>query len=179
MKSIFDISADYLQTISDLENYLIENDTDEVPAHIDELLSINKDELDTKLRNYYFYIEQLKGEAETLKSHIAKTSAKKRAIENNIQRLKNYVASGLQLYGETNKTGNMFYKHELFKVTASRSSKLKITNESLIPAEYKKEITTIKIDNAQIKKDIKSGGVVSGAYIDDTQINVNFRWKLF
>ena len=83
MKSIFDISADYLQTISDLENYLIDNDTDEVPAHLDELLSINKDELDTKLRNYYFYIEQLKGEAETLKSHIAKTSAKKCVIKKN------------------------------------------------------------------------------------------------
>lgn len=69
----------------------------------------------------------------------------------------------------------MFYKHELFKVTASRSSKLKITNEELIPAEYKKEITTIKIDNAQIKKDIKNGKDIDGAFIDDTQINVNFR----
>lgn len=175
MKSIFDISNDYLQTISDLENFLIDNDTDEVPAHLDELLSINKDEMNDKLRNYYFYIEQLKGEAETLKTHAAKISSKKRAIENNISRLKNYVASGLQLYGETNKSGNVFYKHELFKVTATRSSKLKITDETIIPAEYKKEVTTVKIDNAQIKKDIKNGAIIDGAFIDDTQLNVNFR----
>jgi hypothetical protein len=164
MKSIFDISNDYLQTISDLENYLIENDTDEVPAHFDEALSINKDEMNDKLRNYYF-----------LKNHAAKISAKKRAIENNIKRLKNYVAAGLQLYGEKNKSGNMFYKHELFKVTATPSSRLKITDEELIPAEYKREVYTVKIDNAQIKKDIKNGANIEGAFIDDTQINVNFR----
>ncbi len=175
MKSIFDISSDYLQTISDLENYLIENDTDEVPAHFDEALSINKDEMNDKLRNYYFYIEQLKGEAETLKNHAAKISAKKRAIENNIKRLKNYVAAGLQLYGEKNKSGNMFYKHELFKVTATPSSRLKITNEETIPVFYKKVITTVKIDNAKIKKDIKNGAKIEGAFIDDTQLNVNFR----
>ena len=175
MKSIFDISSDYLQTISELENYLIDNDTDEVPAHLDELLSINKDEMNDKLRNYYFYIEQLKGEAETLKNHAAKISAKKRAIENNIARLKNYVASGLQLYGQINKSGNMFYKHELFKVTATPSSRLKITDEELIPVFYKKVITTVKIDNAKIKKDIKNGAKIEGAFIDDTQLNVNFR----
>jgi CBS-domain-containing membrane protein len=175
MKSIFDISSDYLQTISDLENYLTENDTDEVPAHFDEALSINKDELDTKLQNYYFYIEQLKGEAETLKNHAAKISAKKRAIENNIKRLKNYVASGLQLYGEKNKSGNMFYKHQLFKVTATPSSRLKITDETKIPEQYKREVYTVKIDNAQIKKDIKNGANVEGAFIDNTQLNVNFR----
>ena len=175
MKSIFDISADYLKTISDLENYLIENDTDEVPAHFDEALSINKDEMNDKLRNYYFYIEQLKGEAETLKNHISKMSAKKRAIENNIKRLKNYVAAGLQLYGEKNKSGNMFYKHELFKVTATRSSRLKITDETKIPEQYKREVYTVKIDNAQIKKDIKNGANIEGAFIDDTQLNVNFR----
>ena len=61
MKSIFDISNEYLKTISELENWMIENDTDEVPAHLDEALSINKDEMNDKLRNYYFYIEQLKG----------------------------------------------------------------------------------------------------------------------
>ena len=175
MKSIFDISSNYLQTISELENYLIDNDTDEVPAHLDELLSINKDEMNDKLRNYYFYIEQLKGEAETLKNHAAKISAKKRAIENNIARLKNYVASGLHLYGEQNKGGNMFYKHELFKVTATRSSRLKITNEADIPEHYKRQVYTVKIDNAQIKKDIKNGANVEGAIIDDSEFNVNFR----
>ena len=175
MKSIFDISADYLQTIAELENFLIENDTDEVPEHLDEALSINKDEMNDKLRNYYFYIEQLKGEAETLKNHAAKISAKKRAIENNIKRLKNYVAAGLQLYGEKNKSGNMFYKHELFKVTATPSSRLKIIDETKIPEQYKKEVYTVKIDNAQIKKDIKNGANIEGAFIDDTQLNVNFR----
>ncbi len=175
MKSIFDISADYLKTISELENYLIENDTDEVPAHLDEALSINKGEMNDKLRNYYFYIEQLKGEAETLKNHISKMSAKKRAIENQVARLKNYVASGLQLYGEKNKSGNMFYKHELFKVTATPSSRLKIIDETKIPEQYKKEVYTVKIDNAQIKKDIKNGANIEGAFIDDTLLNVNFR----
>ena len=175
MKSIFDISADYLQTIAELESFLIENDTDEVPAHLDEALSLNKNELDSKLTNYYFYIKDLEGDIQKIKNHVAQMNNKKKNLEKQISRLKNYVAAGLQLYGEKNKSGNMFYKHELFKVTATPSSRLKITNEETIPVFYKKVITTVKIDNAKIKKDIKNGAKIEGAFIDDTQLNVNFR----
>ena len=174
-KSIFEISEDYLNTIQELENWMIENDTDEVPQHLDDALAINKDQLDTKLKNYYFYIKDIEGQIQTIKDHVAQMNNKKKALEKQVQRLKSYVHTGLSLYGETNKSGNHTYKTDLFKVTASNTKRLKIVDESLIPEVYKREVYTIKIDNAQIKKDIQNGHDVEGAIIDESNISVNFR----
>lgn len=174
-KSIFEISEDYLQTIQELENWMIENDTDEVPQHLDDALAINRDQLETKLTNYYFYIKDIEGRIQTIKDHVAQMNNKKKALEKQVQRLKSYVHTGLCLYGETNKSGNHTYKTDLFKVTASNTKRLKIVDESLIPDVYKREVYSIKIDNAQIKKDIQNGQDIEGAIIDETNISVNFR----
>jgi hypothetical protein len=174
-KSIFEISEDYLKTINELETYMVDNDTDEVPAHLDEALALNKDELDTKLKNYYFYIKEIEGKIQTIKDHVAQMNAKKKAYEKQIARLKSYVHTGLSLYGETNKSGNHTYKTDLFKVTASNTKRLKIVDESLIPEVYKREVYSIKIDNTQLKKDIQNGAEIEGAIIDESNISVNFR----
>lgn len=174
-KSIFEISEDYLKTINELEAYMVDNDTDEVPAHLDEALALNKDELDSKLKNYYFYIKEIEGKIQTIKDHVAQMNAKKKSYDKQIARLKSYVHTGLSLYGETNKSGNSTYKTDLFKVTASNTKRLKIVDESLIPPVYKREVYTIKIDNTQLKKDIQNGAEIEGAIIDESNISVNFR----
>ncbi len=174
-KSIFEISEDYLKTIQELETYMVDNDTDEVPAHLDEALALNKDELDSKLKNYYFYIKEIEGKIQTIKDHVAQMNAKKKAYDKQIARLKSYVHTGLSLYGETNKSGNSTYKTDLFKVTASNTKRLKIVDETKIPEVYKREVYTIKIDNTQLKKDIQNGAEIEGAIIDESNISVNFR----
>lgn len=174
-KSIFEISEDYLKTIQELETYMVDNDTDEVPAHLDEALALNKDELDSKLKNYYFYIKDLEGDIQKIKDHVAQMNAKRKGLEKQIARLKSYVHTGLYLYGETNKSGNHTYKTDLFKVTASNTKRLKIVDETKIPEVYKREVYTIKIDNTQLKKDIQNGAEIEGAIIDESNISVNFR----
>jgi len=81
----------------------------------------------------------------------------------------------LELFGEENKSGNKFFKHELFKVTASRSSRLKVHNADLVPDLYKSTKTSIVIDNKALKEDLKVGFEVEGAYIDTSIVNVNFK----
>jgi len=71
MKSLFNISEEYQQLISELDEYMLSNETDEMPQDLDEKLTIQREELKDKLRNYYFYIKQLEGDAETIKNHIA------------------------------------------------------------------------------------------------------------
>ena len=175
MKTIFEISEHYLQTIQELENWMIENDTDEVPQHLDDALAINRDQLETKLTNYYFYIKDIEGRMQTIKDHVAQMNAKKKALEKQVQRLKSYVHTGLSLYGDTNKSGNHTYKTDLFKVTTSNTKRLKIVDETKIPEHYKREVYTIKIDNTQLKKDIQNGAEIEGAIIDESNISVNFR----
>ena len=115
MKSLFNISEEYQQLITELDEYMLSNETDEMPQDLDEKLTIQREELKDKLRNYYFYIKQLEGDAETIKNHISDMQKRKKHINNKIDRLKNYVGLALELFGEENKSGNKFFKHELFK----------------------------------------------------------------
>lgn len=174
-KTLFDIQNEYVRALEELEAFCYENQTDEVPEEIHERLNINQDELNDKLESYWYVLKELNGNLETIKNHIKEMNSKKKVIENNIDRLKNYVGTALELYGEENKSGNKFYKHDLFKVTASRSNRVAISDIELLPAEYKNEVITVKADAKAIKTALNSGEVLEGAFIDDSVINVTFR----
>jgi hypothetical protein len=173
-KSLFAIQTEYVRALQELEDFCTENQTDEVPEEIHERLSINQDELNDKLENYWYALKELNGNLDTIKNHIKEMNAKKKAVENNILRLKKYVGEALELYGEENKSGNKFYKHDLFKVTASRSSRLSVVDLELLPDEYKEQVVTVKAKSKEIKEALKVGEV-DGAFIDNSVINVTFR----
>jgi Mg2+ and Co2+ transporter CorA len=175
MKSLFSINEDILTTFDLIEQFCQENNTDEVPEHLAEQLSISEDQMSEKIENYFFVIKELKGQVETIKEHVKQMTQKKKAIENRIDSLKTYVGHSVQMFGETNKSGNKFFKSDLFKVTASRSSRLVITDSESVPEEFKRQVYSEKIDNAGIKKAIQNGQNVDGAMIDDSKINVTFR----
>lgn len=175
MKSLFSINEDILTTFDLIEQFCQENDTDEIPEHLSDQLEISESEMSEKIENYWFVLKELNGQVSTIKEHVKEMTNKRKAIENKIESLKSYVGHSVQMFGTENKTGNKFFKSDLFKVTASRSSRLVITNAESVPDEFKKEVLSVKIDNAGIKKSILSGQVVDGAIIDDSKINVTFR----
>lgn len=175
MKSLFEINGDIVEVLNQIDFYCQENETDEIPDFLLNELSIGESELSEKLESYFYVIEEMNGQLETVKNHMKKMTARKKAIENRIERLKSNVGQAVQMFGKENKSGNKFVAHDLFKVTASRSSRLKITDPELVPEEFKAEVVTVKIDNKRVKSAILDGEVVAGAEIDDTKINVVFR----
>ncbi len=175
MKSLFDINTDIITTFDLIDAYCQENNTDEIPEHLADQLSISESDMSEKIENYFFVIKELKGQVETIKEHVKQMTQKRKAIENRIESLKSYVGHSVQMFGQENKTGNKFFKSDLFKVTASRSSRLVITDSESVPEEFKKEVLSVKIDNAGIKKAIQNGQNVDGAMIDNSKINVTFR----
>jgi len=176
-KSLFEIASEYKIAIEELENHCIENGTDEIPEGINERLVINQDELQEKIKSYFYVITELEGNIETLSNHVKSINAKKKAIQNNIDRLKKYVGQAVELYGDENKTGNHFVATELFKVTASRSNKLRVLDQSMLPDELKSEETKVivKVDTKALKSRLNGGEIIEGAEIDDSTINVTFR----
>ena len=175
MKSLFDINTDIITTFDLIDAYCQENNTDEIPEHLADQLSISESDMSEKIENYFFVIKELKGQVETIKEHVKQMTQKRRAMENRIESLKSYGGHSCQMFGQENKTGNKFFKSDLFKVTASRSSRLVITDSESVPEEFKKEVLSVKIDNAGIKKAIQNGQNVDGAMIDNSKINVTFR----
>ena len=175
MKSLFSINEDILTTFDLIEQFCQENNTDEIPEHLAEQLSISESEMSEKIENYWFVLKELNGQVDTIKEHVKQMNAKRKAIENRIESLKSYVGHSVQMFGQENKSGNKFFKSDLFKVTASRSNRLVITDSESVPDEFKRQVYSEKIDNAGIKKAIQNGQNVDGAMIDDSKINVTFR----
>ena len=175
MKTLFEINDNILEIFENIEAYCTEHETDVLPDYLVEQLQISEDEMSDKLENYFFLIKELKGQVETLKAHISQMSAKRKSIENRIEQLKGFVGQSVNLFGQENKSGNKFYKHDLFKVTATPSTAVQIVDDSLIPAEFKREVVTVKIDKTGIKKALQAGENVDGAVIDSSKLNVTFR----
>lgn len=175
MKSLFSINTDIIELFEQIDAHCQENDTDEIPQHLSEQLSISESDMSEKIANYWFVLKELSGQVSTIKEHVKEMTQKRKSIENKIESLKSYVGHSVQMFGQENKTGNKFFKSDLFKVTASKSSRLVITDADAVPEEFKKEVVSVRIDNAGIKKCILSGQNVDGAIIDDSKINVTFR----
>ena len=175
MKSLFEINTDLLDTLGQIDFHCQTFNTDEIPPQLLEALEIGEEEMSSKLESYFYVIEEMNGQVETLKNHISKMSAKRKAIESRIARLKENVGQAVQMFGKENKSGNKFVAHDLFKVTASKSARLTITNPELIPDSFKSEVVTTKIDNKGVKSAILDGETIDGAFIDDSKINVVFR----
>ena len=175
MKSLFSINEDIIALFEQIDIHCQENDTDEIPEHLAEQLQINESDMSDKIEKYWFVLKELNGQVETIKEHVKEMTQKRKAIENRIDSLKSYVGHSVQMFGTENKTGNKFFKSDLFKVTASRSSRLVITDADSVPEDFKRELYTVKIDNSAIKKAIQNGESIDGAMIDDSKINVTFR----
>lgn len=175
MKTLFEINDSILEVFENIEAYCTEHDTDVVPDYLVEQLQISEDEMSEKLQNYFFLIKELKGQVDTIKAHVAQMSAKRKSIENRIEQLKGFVGQSVSLFGQENKSGNKFYKHDLFKVTATPSTAVQIVDDSLIPDQFKREVVTVKIDKTGIKKALQAGENVDGAVIDSSKLNVTFR----
>jgi len=175
MKTLFEINDNIIEIFENIEAYCTEHETDILPDYLVEQLQISEDEMSDKLQNYFFLIKQLKGQVDTIKAHVAQMSAKRKNIENRIEQLKGFVGQSVNLFGQENKSGNKFYKHDLFKVTATPSTAVQIVDDSLIPDQFKREVYQVKIDKTAIKKALQAGENVEGAVIDSSKLNVTFR----
>ena len=174
-KSLFEINESILEIFDTIEAYCTENETDVIPDDLVAQLQISESEMSDKLEKYFFAIKEMKGQIDTIKAHVATMNAKRKAIENRIETLKGFVGHSVNMFGTENKTGNKFFKGDLFKVTATRSTAVQILDEALIPDQYKREVVTVRVDKTAIKKVLQAGDSVDGAAIDSSKLNVTFR----
>lgn len=120
-----------------------------------------------KLEDYCKVIRQFEADAEMFKTEKGRIEAKQKRAENAVARLKNAIL----LYMSA--TGTDKQKCGLFEVKKGQSKAVNITDESLIPAEYK-VAQPDKVNKADIRKALLNGEQVAGAEI---QINENISIK--
>ena len=154
--NIYEISNKYLQLLE------IEDELDE-QAFRDTLESID-DELETKAENYAKVMKQFELEQESIKKEEERLYKRRKALASKSENLKQMLFDNMKLVNKTK------FKTSLFSFNISKNpASVKFTNEDLIPAEFKEEVVTIKIDKNKIKEAIKNGEVIDGIELTQSE----------
>lgn len=144
MSNLFDISNDYIELIS-----IIEENMGELTPELEQKFNEISETLDSKLNNLYLSIEQLKQEEETLKNLIEKLNKKNEIKTKQIESLKNYLKNIISNVGDLNKSGNMYKKTDLFKATIVPTEAV-IVDENLIPNDFVN--WSLKLNNTEFSR---------------------------
>lgn len=150
MATLYELSTQANQ----LYNLLQSGDIDE-QVFEDTLEGIGTEE---KIEDYCEVIASLTADSDNFKAEIDRMTARKRAIDNNVKRMKLALLNFLNSSGQTKAKGGTF------TVSISKSQAVNIFNENAIPESFLISQPP-KIDKIGIKKALKEGEDVPGATI--------------
>jgi len=162
-KSLYNIAAEY-QHLSD---QLIESEGELTPE-LQELLSINKDELEYKGQSYAMVIKGYESDITVIDSEIQRLKGLADKRNKAIERLKNNLKAAMLLYGYDK------IETPLVKLSFRKSESVEIINEAQLDQKYMVEKITVTPNKVAIKNDIKAGIEVEGAVLS---VNQNLQIK--
>lgn len=136
---------------------ILEENGGEITPEIEEQLSINRDQLQTKGVNYALVIRQLTGESDMIDTEIKRLQTMKKSKDNTIDRMKNTIKDAMILHGVEKLQG------DIISLSIRKSPDAVIVeDDAKIPDEYKVDQPK-KIDKKSISNALKQGIEVPGA----------------
>lgn len=157
-RSIYNIGIDYLRLMDE-----IESNEGELTPEMEERLTINKAELETKAVGYGYVIRQFDDDLASIKNEIERLQRLAKSKEKAQDRLTETIKDAMLKYDITKIQQNNL------TLSFRKSEKLIIEKTENIPAAYKSYQTVEKIDNAKLKADVKGGFVFDGISIQENQ----------
>jgi hypothetical protein len=158
MPSLYSITTDILELESALDHAEAEDQSDLVL----EYLLDSQEQLAQKIDNYVAYYRDLKGKADLQKAEAKHLRERAQANENRAGRLKQAAQDAAALLGKKKLEGNTR------SITVSKSDKLavEILDERDVPAEFKEQVWTWKIDKKAIAEHTQdTGEIVKGTSV--------------
>lgn len=127
--------------------------------------------LQQKSQNVIGYVRNNELTIEAMKEEEDRISSNRKALENKLTRLKQYVKECMENNGIT-KIETSLGTLSIVKSPAS----VEIINEEAIPNEFKQEIVTVKIDKTKIKNNFKeTGEIPDGVNIITTNTSLRIK----
>lgn len=153
--SLYSIEQEYLK----LADALMENGG-EATAELEEALRLNKQDLQTKGVNYAMVIKQAEAENEIIDKEIARLNALKKTRNKVIERLKNNLATAMNLYDIEE------IKSPIIKINFRNSKSVEIHDLKLLDRKFIKVSDPVEsADKDAIKEALNNGETVMGAVI--------------
>lgn len=150
MASIYEINEQIMQCIDFETGEII--DAEKLDA-----LQIEKDK---KIENVACWIKNLIAEAQSIKAEEQSLAERRKAKENTVERLKQYLSNVLE---------STPFESARAKITFRKSTAVNITDESKLADAFKKSETVVKIDKKAIGEALKLGEIVDGAELVENQ----------
>lgn len=150
MASIYEINEQIMQCIDFETGEII--DAEKLDA-----LQIDKDK---KIENIACWIKNLIAEAQSIKAEEQSLAERRKAKENTVERLKQYLSNVLEATP---------FESARAKITFRKSTAVNITDESKLADAFKKSETVVKIDKKAIGDALKLGEIVDGAELVENQ----------
>ena len=157
--SLYSIAAEYAALAEKL------HDTDLDEQTISDTLDGASGELETKWTNVGFVIKNIEAEAKQIKEAEEAMYLRRKAKENRVARLKDYLLANMLV------TGMKKVESPYFVISVrDNPESVVIDAESQIPEDYMREIpATYSPDKTLIKKAIQDGYEVPGCHLTRTQ----------
>lgn len=114
---------------------------------------------DTKVTNTGCFIKNMESDIVAIKSEVERLRERQKRLEKRVESLKGYLSFCLD--------GKKFHSPQV-DISFRKSEKV-IADIDRIPEQFKRRIEEIKPDLAGIKKAIKAGEEVAGAFIEEKQ----------
>ena len=160
--SLYDIVGAFPKLIDQEE--MSEEDKKEVEKELIELLQ-------RKSQNLIGYTRNIELTIEAMKSEEKRISEQRKAMENKLEKFKEYVKECMEQNG--------FTKIETTLGTLSIAKNpisVEIYDEKQIPDEYKTKVVTVKVDKTAIKKALKeTGEIIPGTRIIDNKTSLRIK----
>jgi DNA polymerase II small subunit/DNA polymerase delta subunit B len=157
--TLYDIADKYTQAFYALADSDLDNET------INDTLEGLEGELVEKGKAVTAFCLNLDAEIEAAKSAEKRISARRKAMENKLDRLKEYLKQNMARCGisEIKANDGSF----IARLYIGRDESVVIDDESAIPMDYKREIpASYEPEKMLIKKAIKEGFAVPGVHIE-------------
>jgi len=161
MKSIYVISEEARNLASSLEE-------GEFTPEMELALVINQNEIQEKAINYAYVLKTFEGEVSLISEEIKRLTAIKKAKESAIDRMKDAVLSAMQIYSIEKVSS------PTMNLSIRRTESIEVPLLELLDDRFVTEKIVKSADKIGIKKAIKDGEMIEGAFI---QANYNLQIK--
>lgn len=152
--TLYSLSANYLQAL----DFLTDPEADLPAEAVKDTLEALAGELEDKAVNVVKFLRNMEAMAEAIKVAEADMAKRRKALESRAQWMKDY------LKGNMEHTGISKIECPYFKLSIQNNpAAVHIFDEGAIPAQFKEQVITWKIDKTAIKKAILAGESVAGA----------------
>jgi len=148
---LYEISNQYQKAFDEMQELDFDEQT------VSDSLSLITDDFNTKAINVSSFIKNLEADTKAMKEAEEAICARRKAIENKVNNIKEYLRSNMEACGITH------IHHPLFDIKLKKCPQaLIVTNEKSIPSEYFDTIPETKVLNkVRLKNDLKSRAVIS------------------